>query len=134
MLGALLGPPWQQKENGYIIRPKTGNSFQSVYVEPHCMYDESELSCYQVDCVISPVVSQELPAFTLVAGGSKVLKLAQILKAKIIAPMANGDLDQAGILSKIITEGCSFPEFQDMALKRGIKVLDTRPGKFVSVI
>ena len=70
MIGALLGPPWQQKENGYIIRPTiiSKKVFKSIYYEPHCMNDPEELANYEVDIVITPIVSQELPAFTLVAG------------------------------------------------------------------
>lgn len=131
--GALLGPPWQQKENGYVIRPKTGFFFPSVYIEPHCMYDEEELKNYEVDCVISPVVSQELPAYTLVAGGPKAVRLAKILKARCIAPMANGDLSQSGILSKIISEGDSFDTFKVLATKNGIRVLDIAPGNAIEI-
>jgi hypothetical protein len=34
--GALLGPPWQMKENGYVIRPAASSSkkFSSIYYEP----------------------------------------------------------------------------------------------------
>ena len=83
--GALLGPPWKKKENGYIIRQKSvsftsSSSFPAIYIEPHCMYDEVELAKYNCDIVITPVVGQSLPAFELVAGGEKALKLASILK------------------------------------------------------
>jgi len=57
--GALLGPPWQPKENGYLIRALSTTSSASnsielinkydVYYEPHCMFDEQELSQYTAD-------------------------------------------------------------------------------------
>ena len=68
--GALLGPPWQEKENGYLIRPYTPHKSSSgnniviskkdkydpskyeVYYEPHCMFDEQELSQYSADVSI----------------------------------------------------------------------------------
>lgn len=134
--GALLGPPWQQKENGYIISPsKSSTKFPSVYYEPHCMYDEKELSRLQADVVISPVVSQELPAFTLVAGGSKALKLAGILKSKFLIPLANGELDQTGLLAKIIKSKGSENEFLNISKKAGskLKVLTASPGQPIKV-
>ena len=83
--GALLGPPWKKKENGYILRKtpsssSPSSSFPSIYIEPHCMYDENELAKYACDVVITPIVRQSLPAFELVGGGEKALKLASVLK------------------------------------------------------
>ena len=82
--GALLGPPWQKRENGYIIRQSSSSSssttFPSVYIEPHCMFDERELVNYVSDIVITPVIGQSLAAFDLVAGGKKALKLASLLQ------------------------------------------------------
>lgn len=45
--GALVGPPWQAPENGYILQPEPTSPFDkpvSLYYEPHCMYDPAELS------------------------------------------------------------------------------------------
>jgi len=88
--GALLGPPWQTKENGYIIKSSkadTNPSFPSIYIEPHCMYNEFELANQQADYIISPVTAQELPFYTLVDGMQSVLKLQKLLKSKYILPM-----------------------------------------------
>jgi L-ascorbate metabolism protein UlaG (beta-lactamase superfamily) len=131
--GALLGPPWQTKENGYIIRPAPGTSvkFPSVYYEPHCMFDETELRrAAPVDYVITPVVAQKLPRFTLVDGGEKALDLAKALGAKCIIPMMNGELEQAGVLSRIIRKEGSVEEFQDVVSKSraGIKVISEPAG------
>jgi L-ascorbate metabolism protein UlaG (beta-lactamase superfamily) len=136
--GALVGPPWQATENGYIIRPDIGASF---YYEPHCMYDEQELAQYTVDYVISPIVSQELPFFTLVAGGEKAKKLAQILKAKAIIPMANGELNQSGVLALLVRSGGTEKEFLSM-MKRSsssssqstIDVLKVIPGESIYLL
>lgn len=51
--GALLGPPWQAKENGYLIRGKAkqGNKYD-LYYEPHCMYDEAELAAFEAEVII----------------------------------------------------------------------------------
>ena len=61
--------------------------------------------------MITPVTAQELPAYTLVAGGQKALRLSQILEAKYVIPMANGNLEQSGLLSAIIRSSGSEGEF-----------------------
>jgi L-ascorbate metabolism protein UlaG (beta-lactamase superfamily) len=112
--GASVGPPWAAPENGYIVRAAKDSKKQvpSIYYEPHCMYDVAELSRYTVDYVITPIVSQELPFFTLVDGGMKAIKLAETLKAKNVIPMANGNLVQRGVLTKLITSNGSEDEFK----------------------
>lgn len=129
--GALLGPPWQQEENGYILRSYKSSS-PTIYYEPHCMHDIDEISRYQADYVITPVVAQQLPLFTLVDGGNKALILAETLRAKYIVPMANGELDQSGLLAKVIrTSGSkeSFVSMVQLSRRRKIAVLDVIPGK-----
>ena len=132
--GALLGPPWQQKENGYILKPQS-KSIPSLYMEPHCMYDADELAKYSVDYVITPIVSQELPAYTLVDGGAKALNLAETLSAKSIIPMNNGGLDQSGILSALVEAKGSDEEFRSLAknARKAIQVETVVPGKPLSV-
>lgn len=133
--GALLGPPWQQKENGYFIKPGKGSKkvFPSIYYEPHCMYDEQEVQKYQADVVITPIVAQELPKYTLVAGGEKALRLAKLLKAKTIVPMANGELKQGGILAQIIQTKGSLEEFQNLLKGTAIQLADVSPGVQISL-
>ena len=133
--GALLGPPWQQKENGYILRNYSQrsrlSSLPSIYYEPHCMYNDAEISKYQVDYVITPIIAQLLPSFTLVDGGQKALRLAERLGAKYIVPMANGNLQQSGLLSTLIAKKGTNKEFIDLVnLKSAgkIRVLDVVPG------
>lgn len=128
--GALVGPPWQATENGYIIRPEIGASF---YYEPHCMYDEEELARYKVDYVITPIVAQELPFFTLVAGGQKAVRLAQVLKAKAIVPMANGELDQSGVLALLVRSGGSESEFMSSLKPPSLNVLNVKPGESIDL-
>ncbi|CAM9785584.1 unnamed protein product, partial [Ectocarpus fasciculatus] len=74
--GAVLGPPWQQAENGVIVRPvaadgddKADPEGGSLYFEPHLFFDESELSKLHADVVITPVVQQKVGPFPLVCGG-----------------------------------------------------------------
>jgi Beta-lactamase superfamily domain len=64
----------------YIV--KQGENGPSLYYEPHCVYNESFLENYQADIVITPVVKQVLPFFTLVSGQEDAIKLAKLLQAK----------------------------------------------------
>jgi hypothetical protein len=100
------------------------------------MFDELELAQYKVDVVITPVVSQELPKFTLVAGGEKALRLASLLSAKFIVPMRNGGLKQTGVLSKIIRAEGSEEGFRVLVEASGqkMKVLSAFPGQKIKVL
>ena len=137
--GALLGPPWQQKENGYVMRssPASSTSFPSVYYEPHCMYDEIELKRIgHIDYVIAPVIAQKLPGYVLVDGGKKALDLAKLLGAKYFIPMMNGGLTQEGILSSIVKKEGSVVEFiaaAKLALPE-MQILDGAPGREILLV
>ena len=66
--GALVGPPWSKRENGFVLR-ETGGSGVSVYYEPHCDYDEQSLrstGAEGVDVVITPASSQLVAKYELV--------------------------------------------------------------------
>lgn len=145
--GALLGPPWQQKENGYIITAIAGVDLKggserrppSVYYEPHCNYDEGELrrrGC-QADVVITPVVAQELPAYTLISGGNAAARLATVLKAKVVVPMRNGELIQSGLLANILKTRGSEDEFKQLLSSSEstahIRMLPAPAGELVSI-
>lgn len=135
--GALLGPPWQAKENGYILRASSSSNkgFPRIYYEPHCMFNPEELKQYEADVVITPVVSQELPAYTLVAGGRKALELAQLLQATTIIPMANGNLRQEGLLTTIVRTEGTERDFAQLVQRSAphIKVLTAAPGAEVAI-
>eukprot|EP00965_Chrysotila_dentata_P126810 4194085-Pleurochrysis_carterae.AAC.1 len=65
--GALVGPPWQARENGYVLSsPSAG---KSLYYEPHCEFDADELKALSpVDVMITPITGEGLPGFELVHG------------------------------------------------------------------
>jgi len=54
----------------------------SLYYEPHCVYNQSFIENEKADIVITPVVKQLLPKFTLVSGQEDAVKLAKLLQAK----------------------------------------------------
>ena len=67
--GALVGPPWAKRENGFVFT-ETADGGVSLYYEPHCDYDVQSLQGVEsVDIVITPGVNQELLSFPLVSPG-----------------------------------------------------------------
>lgn len=54
----------------------------TLYYEPHCVYDKNFLEKERADIVISPVIKQLLPNFTLVSGQEDAVQLAKMLGAK----------------------------------------------------
>lgn len=139
--GALLGPPWQAKENGYLFK---SSLCPTLYYEPHCMFDKKELEDneYTADYILSPIVAQELPYYTLVDGMEKVLDLATTLKTKNIIPFGNNNLKQSGVLSKLVTPRGSLEEFSrivqnynsNRSSKTKLNVLNCNPGIEVEIV
>jgi L-ascorbate metabolism protein UlaG (beta-lactamase superfamily) len=131
--GALVGPPWQARENGYII---TGSDCPSIYIEPHVEFQKRALEqLAPVDVVISPISGQGLPGFELVHGPQETLKLCHILKPHCLVPIANGDLHTSGALSPFIEEIGSAREFQGLLEDSGLdtKLVEISAGKDVRV-
>ncbi|KAL1317885.1 hypothetical protein HN51_070092 [Arachis hypogaea] len=110
--GPVLGPPWQRPENGYIVRSPQGQL--SLYYEPHCVYNQNLVEKEKVDIVITPVIKQLLPNFTLVSGQEDAVKLAKLLQARFIVPMKNGDLDSKGVLASLVQSEGTIESFKDL--------------------
>ncbi|VVA92981.1 unnamed protein product [Arabis nemorensis] len=110
--GPVLGPPWQRPENGYIVVSPEDQI--SLYYEPHCVYNMELLKNERADIVITPVIKQLLPRFTLVSGQEDAVQLAKLLKAKFVVPMQNGDLDAKGILASIIKKEGTIESFKEL--------------------
>ena len=93
--GALVGPPWSEREAGFIISERedeergatvgggsgVGGGGMRVYYEPHCSYDASSLAAAarlvggRVDVAITPVRSVDVMGFPLVNGGEAAADL-----------------------------------------------------------
>ena len=135
--GALVGPPWQTRENGYILRPSfsstTGRLPPSVYIEPHVEFQVPELAKEApVDCVITPIVGQRLPILDLVYGPSNAVKLIETLRPKVVIPMPNANVDQSGIAASLVSENGSEDDFFRLLAKSNAastKVQKLRPGQ-----
>lgn len=126
--GPVLGPPWQRPENGYLINSE---GQLTLYYEPHCVYNQNYLEKERADIIITPVIKQLLPKFTLVSGQEDAVKLAKLLHAKFIVPMKNGDLDSKGFLANIIKAEGTVGSFKELLLKElpYAQVLEPIPGE-----
>ncbi|KAK2375904.1 Metallo-hydrolase/oxidoreductase superfamily protein [Trifolium repens] len=131
--GPVLGPPWQRPENGYLV---TSPQVQlSLYYEPHCVYNQSFIENERADIVITPVVKQLLPKFTLVSGQEDAVKLAKLLQAKFVVAMRNGELDSKGALASIIQSEGTIESFKEILSKElpDAKVVVPTPGVQVEI-
>ncbi|KAK9795939.1 hypothetical protein WJX73_009032 [Symbiochloris irregularis] len=108
-VGALVGPPWSKRENGFVLRETKGGSKGgvSLYYEPHCDYDEASLrdaGAQGVDVVITPASSQLVAGYELVQGNSNILKLLQQLQPSVIIPLLNASFPMTGPFSSLVYE------------------------------
>ncbi|XP_019180874.1 PREDICTED: uncharacterized protein LOC109175944 [Ipomoea nil] len=126
--GPVLGPPWQRPENGYLVTSPQGAL--TLYYEPHCVYNKTFLEKERADIVITPVIKQLLPNFTLVSGQEDAVQLAKLLSAKFIVAMKNGDLDSKGILASLVQAEGTIESFKEILSKElpSAKVLEPTPG------
>jgi L-ascorbate metabolism protein UlaG (beta-lactamase superfamily) len=123
--GALVGPPWQARENGWLLKVNG----KSIYMEPHADVTDLTLERFQAlglqaDIVISPVKEQSLPAqvpkpgqFTLVYGAKRALEIARALKAKVVIPLANGELETEGPLAGLVSSTGGPEDFSRLVEK-----------------
>ena len=136
--GALVGPPWQRRENGYVLRPRTPRGGASVYLEPHVEFDAAELAdIAPVDVVITPTSGQTLPGFELVHGPDAALSLVECLRPRWVLPMSNGAVDAAGLSAPFISEIGGRGDFERRLRASNVagsaEVVAVQPGEPVVV-
>ncbi|EOD16391.1 hypothetical protein EMIHUDRAFT_66097 [Emiliania huxleyi CCMP1516] len=133
--GALVGPPWQRRENGRRCRTAPGAA-PSLYLEPHVEFDEDELRAFApVDAVITPTRGQALPGFELVHGPAAAVRLVETLRPRLVLPMSNGAIDAAGIAAPLVTPIGAGNEFERLLAEAGVgaEVLEVRPGEPLTI-
>ncbi|KAL3786775.1 hypothetical protein ACHAW5_002976 [Stephanodiscus triporus] len=148
--GALVGPPWQRRENGYLLelfrydndddggtgdRRHGREGGASIYYEPHGDVVLDDIRDARADVVISPVTRQSLPAhappiarYTLVHGGERTLRIAETLRASVIVPLGNGALDVEGPLSGLVISSGDVDDFEDIVTRRNIDATNNNMG------
>ncbi|TYG90607.1 hypothetical protein ES288_A12G195200v1 [Gossypium darwinii] len=114
-----------------LLDPLFRNGQLTLYYEPYCVYNKDFLEKEHADIVITPVIKQLLPNFTLVSGQEDAVQLAKLLHAKFIVPMKNGDLDSKGFLASIVQGEGTIESFKELLLKElpDAKTLEPTPGE-----
>jgi L-ascorbate metabolism protein UlaG (beta-lactamase superfamily) len=125
--GALVGPPWSTRENGFVI--EIGGV--RLYYEPHCdVPDVSALAKIGgADVVVVPAVSQRLAGYPLVMGDEHAVATIKALNAAVAIPLVNAEFDASGPLAKVIQEvgdGAALPARLRAAGARA-RVVDAAP-------
>ena len=154
--GALVGPPWQKRENGYLLTSSSSsansknyddsnNTNLSIYYEPHGDVNMNDIQNIRANIIISPVTKQSLPAqvppagqFTLVYGAERTIQIANTLHANVIVPLGNGELDIQGPLAGLVASSGNINDFEKLVDERNnndehnlngsMKVMRSTPG------
>lgn len=130
-VGALVGPPWQKRENGYLVKLAKDNQGEgdglSIYYEPHADVDFNRIRNLRADVMVSPVTKQSLPAqvpaegqYTLVYGGDRTLEIAESLGVETIVPLGNGALDIEGPLAGLVSSSGDVGDFEKLVEQRNV--------------
>lgn len=136
-IGALVGPPWSKRENGFVLTETTSNG-TSLYYEPHCDYIASSVAAVgTVDVVVSPPSTQSLLGYQLVKGATDNTSLLKLLKPKVLIPLMNAEFDATGPLDKLIVEQ-GGPEELEREMKKdeelkNVKVCLPKAGQPMNV-
>lgn len=115
--GALVGPPWSKRQNGYAFRERssTDGASASLYFEPHCDFvDSSVAKLGKVDVVVSPVVStllgSQAASYPLVMGDINLMRLLKLLQPRVLVPLLNSEIDSEGPLSEVVYDRGSIDQ------------------------
>lgn len=137
-VGALTGPPWSTRQNGFVLKETVPDGIR-MYYEPHCDYAvDSVASVGQVDIVVTPPSTQSLlGAYDLVKGSTDNIALLKSLRPKAVVPLLNAEFDATGPLNRAIVERGGVDDLQREM--RGVPELESvklyvpTPGEPLSI-
>ncbi|KAK9820059.1 hypothetical protein WJX72_005598 [[Myrmecia] bisecta] len=134
--GALVGPPWSTRENGYLITETVEHGIRLFY-EPHCDVPDSALqSLPPIDVVVTATSSQSLLGYELVQGDSSIEKVVRQTRPRVLVPLINAAFKLEGPLAKLIYERGSPKELKSRLQKAGLGSIDVQlaePGQPLEV-
>eukprot|EP00986_Skeletonema_menzelii_P020595 scaffold31747_cov154-Skeletonema_menzelii.AAC.2 len=141
--GALVGPPWQERELGFLLHfGKSEMEGLSIYYEPHADVVMDNIKNLRADIMVSPVTKQALPAqvpsegqYTLVYGADRTLEIADTLGASVVVPLGNGVLDIDGPLAGLVSASGDVSDFERLVEEKGsaVKIVKASPGVPITV-
>ena len=147
--GSVVGPPWQDAENGYVFTDTRPGGL-SIGIEPHGNFLGPALGTsfkefpeshptQRVDAMILPLTSQVIAGYKLVNG---VQEAAETLEAfdhvpRFLLPLHNAEIDASGVLAEQLQEEGSVESFAALQRERPklreVRLLDLKPGQPVRV-
>ncbi|KAG2501068.1 hypothetical protein HYH03_000887 [Edaphochlamys debaryana] len=134
--GALVGPPWSQRQLGLIMREElaAGERPASLYFESHCDFVPESVAAgarallgpnARVDVVVAPVITTLLgvgPAsYPLVQGDDNLLQLLRLLQPQVLLPLMNHDIDHSGPLTTIMWQRGDERAVRELLRSAGLK-------------
>jgi L-ascorbate metabolism protein UlaG (beta-lactamase superfamily) len=135
---AVLGSPTGATtvENGYILKDLVNRT--SIYYEPHGYHASVIQEFAPIDVVITPIIDLKLPLVgTVIKGQQGALRVAQLLKPKVILPTAaGGDLTYSGLLLKILKAEGSADTLRSLFSQNHIstQILEPKPWERTEVL
>mmetsp|Transcript_52794 Transcript_52794/g.98878 ORF Transcript_52794/g.98878 Transcript_52794/m.98878 type:complete len:326 (+) Transcript_52794:37-1014(+) len=146
--GSVVGPPWQDPENGYVFADERPEGL-SIGLEPHGNFLGPALgTSFQrlpmapatpVDALVLPLTSQELAGYRLVNGVEDAANTLEALDPmpRFLLPLRNGELDAEGVLAENLLQEGGLDEFRRLQQQRPrlreVELLDVTPGQRVAV-
>ena len=128
--GALVGPPWQERELGFLLQLGSSEmESMKVYYEPHADVVLDNIKGLRADIMVSPTTKQALPAqvptegqYTLVYGADRTLEIAETLGASVVVPLGNDLLGIEGPLATLVAASGSVSDFEQLLVDTGSAV------------
>ena len=137
MAGALLGPPWQRRENALVATGGGESEGGGLYYEPHGEWgSDLALSAVASDVgvMIAPPVAQKVgPFFELVHGVRALRRAAELLTPRTAVALLNGDNDASGISAPLVYEEGSMEEAEREVRALGVQLIVPTTGVSVDL-
>jgi hypothetical protein len=133
--GSVVGPPWQDPENGYIFRTYRQSDRASeaccifrMFYEPHGNFEEAEVrqalastsdtDGRLIDVVLTPPVRVLFAGlYELLRGAPSAVELVRMLRPQMVIPIRNWEGQQSGLLSMLLRGTGSLEDFRERVSK-----------------
>ena len=111
--GALVGPPWSTRENGFLISEERGDDDDDdglvVYYEPHLDYTPSSVASAlralgrPCSLAVVPTTAVSLAGYPLVMGNAQaVMDLIRLLQPAVLVPLRNDQIKEEGAIAPFV--------------------------------
>lgn len=132
--GSLVGPPWQARENAYVLTTTSDAESRSIFYEPHADVQDETLDTIHADVVIAPVKRQTFLGFyPIIYGADRALPIVDKLHAQVLIVLRNGEIETEGALNKLITTSGSVDDFVEQNANESLCIERPKPGEPLTI-